>query len=106
MRARASLRVRVMAVAAVLVAFTSVLMGLLGTVLLRGYLVGRVDAQLRTFSMFASKVVTRPRPEPRPLRPASQLPTDFLAEVVGPGGQVRVAPGSVRRITQPGPTPP
>ena len=58
---RASLRVRVMAAAAVLVAVTSLLMGLLGTVLLRNYLYGRVDAQLRTFSQFASKVVTHPR---------------------------------------------
>ena len=101
LRARASLRVRVMAVAAVLVAVTSMLMGLLGTVLLRDYLVGRVDAQLRTFAIFASKVVTRPRPEPRPRRPASQLPTDFLVEVVEPGGQVRVAPGSMRDTPPP-----
>jgi two-component system OmpR family sensor kinase len=99
--AHASLRVRVMAAAAVLVAVTSVLMGLLGTVLLRDYLVGRVDAQLRTFSMFASRVVTRPRPEPRPRRPASQLPTDFLVEVAGPGGQVHVTPGSMRDIPPP-----
>ena len=61
MLARASLRVRVMAAAAVLVAVTSVLMGLLGTVLLRDYLYGRVDAQLRTFSSFVSRVVTHPR---------------------------------------------
>ncbi len=101
LRARASLRVRVMAVAAVLVAVTSVLMGLLGTVLLRDYLFGRVDAQLRTFAMFASKVVTHPRPEPPTRRPGSQLPTDFLVEVIGPGGQVRVAPGSMRDIPPP-----
>src|SRR5215469_1377914 len=58
--ARASLRVRVTAAAAVLVAVTSVLMGLLGTVLLLGYLFGRVDAQLRRFSAFISKAVSRP----------------------------------------------
>ena len=57
--ARASLRVRVMAAAAMLVAATSVVMGLLGTVLLRGYLFGRVDAQLRKFSAFISKTVSR-----------------------------------------------
>ena len=57
--ARASLRVRVMAAAAVLVAVTSVRMGLLGTVLLRGYLFGRVDAQLRKFSAFISKAASR-----------------------------------------------
>ena len=99
--ARASLRVRVMAAAAVLVAVTSVLMGLLGTVLLRDYLYSRVDAQLRTFSMFASKVVTHPRPAERTHRPGSQLPTDFLVEVAGPGKQVRVAPGSIRGIPPP-----
>jgi two-component system, OmpR family, sensor kinase len=101
LRARASLRVRVMAVAAVLVAVTSVVMGLLGTVLLRDYLIGRVDTQLRTFAMFASKIVTRPRLEPRPRRTAPQLPTDFLVEVAGPGGQVRVAPGSMRETPPP-----
>jgi two-component system OmpR family sensor kinase len=58
--ARASLRVRVMASAAVLVAVTSLLMGLLGTVLLLGYLFGRVDAQLRKFSAFISKAASRP----------------------------------------------
>ena len=90
-----------MAAAAVLVAVTSVLMGLLGTVLLRDYLYSRVDAQLRTFSMFASKVVTHPRPAERTHRPGSQLPTDFLVEVAGPGKQVRVAPGSIRGIPPP-----
>jgi two-component system OmpR family sensor kinase len=99
--ARASLRVRVMAAAAVLVAVTSLLMGLLGTVLLRGYLFGRVDAQLRSFSMFASRVVTHPRPGPRPRRGGSQLPTDYLVEVVGPGRQVHVTPGSMHGIPPP-----
>jgi len=93
--ARASLRVRVMAAAAVLVAVTSVVMGLLGTVLLRDYLYGRVDAQLRTFSSFISRVVAHPRPGPIPRPPKQQqLPTDYLVEVVGPGGQVHVTPGS------------
>jgi hypothetical protein len=100
--ARASLRVRVMAAAAVLVAVTSVLMGLLGTVLLRDYLFGRVDAQLRTFSSFVSRVVTHPRPGPRPHRPGSgQLPTDYLVEMIDAGGQVHVAPGSMRGIPAP-----
>jgi two-component system OmpR family sensor kinase len=99
--ARASLRVRVMAAAAVLVAVTSLLMGLLGTVLLRGYLVSRVDAQLSTFSAFVSRVVTHPRPGPRPRRAGSQLPTDYLVEVVGPGRQVHLVPGSMRGIAPP-----
>ena len=102
MLARASLRVRVMAAAALLVAVTSVLMGLLGTVLLRDYLFSRVDAQLRTFSSFVSGIVTHPRPGPRPpRRPTQQLPTDYLVEVVGPGGQVRVSPGSRQGIAPP-----
>ena len=100
--ARASLRVRVMAAAAVLVAVTSVLMGRLGTVLLRDDRYGRVDAQLRTFSSFVSRVVTHPRPGPRPHPPGSQqLPTDYLVEVVDPGGQVHVTPGSRQGIPPP-----
>ena len=46
MLAHASLRVRVMAAAAILVTITSVVMGSLGTALLRGYLIGRADQQL------------------------------------------------------------
>jgi len=99
--ARASLRVRVMAAAAVLVAVTLVLMGLLGTVLLRDYMYGRVDAQLRTFSSFISRVATDPRPGPRPRRAGQQLPTDYLVEVVEPAGQMRVAPGSRQGISPP-----
>jgi len=98
--ARASLRVRVMAAAAVLVAVTSVLMGLLGTVLLRGYLFGRVDAQLRTYSSFISRVVSRP-PPPDPRGGPWRLPTDFLVEVIDPDGQVYVAPGSRYGIAPP-----
>jgi two-component system, OmpR family, sensor kinase len=105
--AGASLRVRVMAAAAVLVAVTSVLMGLLGTVLLRDYLYGRVDTQLRTFSLFVSRMVTHPRPGPRPHRRGDQqLPTDYLVEVVGPGGRVQVAPGSRQGIPPPALTAP
>jgi two-component system, OmpR family, sensor kinase len=100
--ARASLRVRVMAAAALLVAVASVLMGLLGTVLLRDYLYRRVDAQLSSFSSFISRVATHPRPGPRPRRPGSQqLPTDYLVEVVGPDGQVQVTPGSRQGIAPP-----
>ena len=100
--ARASLRVRVMAAAALLVAVASVLMGLLGTVLLRDYLYRRVDAQLSAFSSFISRVATHPRPGPRPRPPGSQqLPTDYLVEVVGPGGQVKVTPGSRQGIAPP-----
>jgi hypothetical protein len=67
--AHASLRVRVMAAAAVLVAVTSALTGLLGTALLRGYLIDRVDTQLRNFTSIASRMKSRPLPggfRPRP----------------------------------------
>ena len=53
--AKASLRVRVMAVAAFLVTITSVVMGSLGTTLLHGYLLGRADQQLRDFAVVASR---------------------------------------------------
>ena len=53
--ANASLRVRVMAVAALLVTITSVVMGSLGTTLLQGYLLSRADQQLRDFAMVASR---------------------------------------------------
>src|SRR5262249_1282702 len=107
--ARASLRVRVLAAAAVLVAVTSVLMGLLGTVLLRGYLYGRGDTQLRTFSSFSSRgvsgsfiggVVAHPRP-PHPRRSLRQLPTDFLVEVIDASGKAHVAPESRHGIAPP-----
>ena len=49
--ASASLRVRVMAAAAILVTVTSAVMGLLGTTLLRGYLINRIDTQLHNFGV-------------------------------------------------------
>ena len=48
--ANASLRVRIMVAAAILVMVTSAVMGAVGTTMLRDYLVGRVDAQLLTFA--------------------------------------------------------
>ncbi len=87
----ASLRVRVMAAAALLVALTSLVTGLLGTALLRSYLYSRADAQLRHFAAVASRVLER---SDRPVRPTGSqqtLPTQFLVEVVGADGQVRRA---------------
>ncbi len=99
--ANASLRVRVMAAAAVLVTVTSVLMGLLGTALLRGYLFDRVDNQLRNFAAIISRVMADPPPRARPRRGTAQLPTDFLVEVVDAGGVVHVAPGSLHDVRPP-----
>jgi len=57
--ADASLRVRVMAAAAILVALTSLVTGFLGTALLRSYLYSRADAQLSHFAAVASRVLQR-----------------------------------------------
>src|SRR5206468_2483925 len=73
----ASLRVRVMAAAALLVALTSLVTGFLGTALLRSYLYSRADAQLRHFAAVASRVLER---SDRPVRPTGSqqtLPTQF-----------------------------
>jgi two-component system, OmpR family, sensor kinase len=86
----ASLRARVMAAAAILVALTSLVTGFLGTALLRSYLYGRVDAQLRDFAAVASRVLERSHEFARPAGQQS-LPAQFLVEVVGPGGQVQRA---------------
>jgi signal transduction histidine kinase len=94
--ANAPLRVRVLAVAAILVTITSVVTGWLGTALLSGYLLGRGDAQLRGFAAVASHILAHPRPPARP--PAGQgpgLPTQFYVRVVSADGHGRVAADSV-----------
>ena len=103
--ASASLRVRVMAAAAILVTVTSAVMGLLGTTLLRGYLINRIDTQLHNFGGAVSRILSHPPPRlwPRPNRP--QLPTSFLLEGVDAGGQVHVTPGSVHGTSPPRLTP-
>jgi two-component system, OmpR family, sensor kinase len=84
----ASLRARVMAAAAILVAVTSLVTGVLGTALLRSYLYGRADAQLRGFAAVASRVLERSHQPARPGGPPT-LPTQFLVEVVSPAGHVQ-----------------
>jgi signal transduction histidine kinase len=88
--ADASLRARVMATAAILVALTCLVTGFLGTALLRSYLYSRADAQLRHFAAVASHVLDR---SPGPVGPSGQqtLPTQFLVEVVSANGQVQRA---------------
>jgi two-component system OmpR family sensor kinase len=97
----ASLQVRVMAAAAMLVMVTSAVMGALGTTLLSQYLYNRVDHQLRTFSSprvisllgHQLKIVSRPG--------GPQFPTDFLAEIIGAGDVVHVIPGSLHGTPPP-----
>ena len=90
----ASLRTRVMAAAALLVVLTSLVTAVLGTTLLRSYLLSRSDAQLRAFATVATRIVQREQLQPadRSGRPQT-LPTQFLVEVVSAGGTVSVAGG-------------
>jgi two-component system OmpR family sensor kinase len=81
-----------MVVAAILVTITSVVMGSLGTSLLRGYLVSRDDQQLRSFAALAGHRLAGPGGQFQPARPPGQsgLPIQFLVEVISAGGNVRV----------------
>jgi two-component system, OmpR family, sensor kinase len=90
----ASLRTRVMAAAALLVALTCLVTAALGITLLRGYLLSRSDAQLRDFAKVASRIVQRQQLQPGgdSSRPQG-LPTQFLVEVIGVGGQISMAGG-------------
>jgi signal transduction histidine kinase len=83
--ADASLRARVMTAAAILVALTSLVTGLLGTALLRSYLYDRADAQLRDFAAVASSILERSHV---PVARNGQLPAQFLVESVGAGGKI------------------
>ena len=103
--ANASLRVRVMAVAAILVTVTSAVMGLLGVTLLRGYLMNRIDNQLRTFDSAVTRILDHPPPQARPHPDRPQLPTSFLLEVIDANGRVHTTPGSVHGIPPPRLTP-
>jgi two-component system OmpR family sensor kinase len=94
----ASLRVRVMAAAALLVALTSLVTALLGTTLLRSYLLSRSDAQLRDFSKVASRIVDRQQLQPAGSSRPEGLPAQFLVEVIGAGGQVQVAGGPLGSV--------
>jgi hypothetical protein len=80
--ADASLRTKVMAIAAILVALTSLLTGFLGPALLRSYLYGRADAQLSHFAAVASRVLGRSAVPVRPEGQQQALPAQFLVEVV------------------------
>jgi two-component system OmpR family sensor kinase len=97
----ASLRTRVMAAAAFLVVLTSVVTGVLGTTLLRSYLLGRSDAQLRSFTVEASRLLTRTTPPTARGGGQQSLPTRFFAEAVSASGQVETAAGSAHTANGP-----
>jgi two-component system OmpR family sensor kinase len=83
-----------MAVAALLVILTSLVSAVLGTTLLRSYLLSRSDAQLRDFGGVATRIVQRQQLQPggSGKRPQT-LPTQFLVEEVSADGKVTMAGG-------------
>jgi two-component system, OmpR family, sensor kinase len=87
----ASLRVRVMVAATLLVAATCLVTGVVGVTLLRGYLLGRSDAQLRGFAHVAARIAGRAHLPPPPRAPQRQaLPAQFLVELVAADGRSRL----------------
>jgi two-component system, OmpR family, sensor kinase len=91
----ASLRTRVMAGAALLVALTSLVTAVLGTTLLRSYLLSRSDGQLRDFATVASRIVQRQQLQPGGSDRPQALPTQFLVEVISADGETSMAGGSL-----------
>jgi two-component system OmpR family sensor kinase len=89
-----------MAAAALLVAVTSLVTGILGTTLLRDYLIGRSDAQLRNFAKVSRHIAARPDVRP-PGNGQQQLPTQFLVEVINQRGNARVVAGPLHPATGP-----
>jgi two-component system, OmpR family, sensor kinase len=96
----ASLRARVMAAAALLVVVTSLVTGILGTTLLRDYLIGRSDTQLRNFARVARHIAARPDLRP-PANGQQQLPNQFLVELINQGGNARVVAGPLHPVAAP-----
>ena len=87
----ASLRVRVMAAATLLVAVTCLVTGFVGATLLRGYLLDRSDAQLRGFAHAAARIAGRAHPPPPPPAERRQaLPAQFIVEMVAADGRIQL----------------
>jgi hypothetical protein len=98
----ASLRVRVMAAATLLVAVTCLVTGVVGATLLRGYLLGRSDAQLRGFAQVAARIAGRGHLPPPPRAPRRQaLPAQFLVELVTADGRTQLLGRPVHTATVP-----
>jgi two-component system OmpR family sensor kinase len=89
----ASLRTRVMAAAALLVVITALVTAVMGATLLRSYLIGRSDAQLRDFAKVATRIVEREQLQPADSSRSRALPSQFLVEVIGADKQIKVAGG-------------
>jgi two-component system OmpR family sensor kinase len=106
--AAASLRTRVLVTTCLVVAVALAVMGTAGTILLRGYLIGRTDAQLRVFAEGAGRFHPPPA---RPVRAGGtqsrpgdpELPSAFLVEIVSDGGHVDRALRAPLRGQDPGP---
>jgi signal transduction histidine kinase len=90
--ASASLRTRVLVTICLVVAAALAVMGTAGTVLLRGYLIGRADTQLHEFATYAGRFHPPPAPDhgstPQPRPGGPELPSAFLVEVVSGNGHV------------------
>jgi two-component system OmpR family sensor kinase len=82
-----------MAVAALLVFLTSLVTAVLGTTLLRSYLLSRVDTQLQDFATVANRTVAREQLQPSGSSRPQSLPTTFLVETIAADGQVSMAGG-------------
>jgi len=82
-----------MAAAALLVALTSLVTAVLGTTLLRSYLLSKADTQLQDFATVASRIVAREQLKPSDSSRPPSLPTAFLVEVIATDGQVSMAGG-------------
>jgi len=88
---KTSLRVRVLVATCLVVATALTVMGAAGTVLFRHYLIGRTDAQLRSFASNNERFRTlpaHPQPPPRQYRPGPALPSPFVIEVVASNGHI------------------
>jgi len=100
--AELALRVRVMAAATLLVAVTCLVTGVVGATLLRGYLLGSSDAQLRGFAHVAARIADRAHlPPPPRARRRQALPAQFLVELIAADGRTRLLGPPVRTATVP-----
>jgi two-component system OmpR family sensor kinase len=82
-----------MAAAALLVVLTSLVTAVLGTTLLRSYLLSRTDSQLQDFTTVAKGIVTRQQLQPSGSSRPQGLPAQFLVEVISADGKVSMAGG-------------